>query len=397
MADTTWGVTDKGFYRPTIADIINEKNNLAKTLFGNDFDTSEQTPQGKFFRINAAAESELCKIAEGIYYSIAPSTARGISLDRVCETINLTRENAGYAELLLRVYGTSDYVIAAGTKFKNEAGLEFYSVQAATIEQEETTQDGNTIYYADVTVQCTQSGEVGNVRDVDRTSEVISDITSVMFQDVVAYGTPIESDPDLREKFGEVVQGLGTNTAAAIKANVLRVAGVNDVILIDNNSGSDVVIFSDLTVKNGTYAVIVHADSTAIDDDVAKAIFEKQPFGVPQSGVKSVTVEDNSGIEHTVKFTYVSATTINVTVACTTDNTFPSNGIDLIAENITSYINGLDIGQAVIYNRLYDYIYNVTGVYEVTDITLNGGRVNIPISKINTAKVGTVDVDNTEV
>ena len=167
--------------------------------------------------------------------------------------------------------------------------------------------------------------------------------------------------------------------------------------MIDNNSGSDIVISSDLTVKNGTYAVIVHADSTAIDDVVAKAIFEKQPFGVPQSGVKSIAVEDNSGIEHTVKFTYVSATTINVTVACATDNTFPSNGIDLIAENITSYINGLDIGQAVIYNRLYDYIYNVTGVYEVTDITLNDGRVNIPISKINTAKVGTIDIDNTEV
>ena len=393
----SWGVTTLGFYRPTFEEIVIQINKMAKEIFGEDFETSELTPQGKIIRIIAAMESKGYETDENVYYSIFPSTSRGISLDRNCEYVNLARENANRASHTLRVYGKQNYTIAAGTLFKNTVGIEFYSTKDTLINQTETGQNETVVYYGDVIVECTQSGTIGNVTNINATKEVNTNIDSVTYQNTLAYGTEIESDPELREKFSKVVQGLGTNTRAAIKANVLRLSGVNDVIIIDNHTDTDDVISSNLTVSAKSYAVIVHSDDMTIDENIAAAIFEKQPLGIMQSGIKSIAVKDDAGINHTIKFSYVEPVDVNVTVNCIVDSTFPSNGISLIKENITVYINNLGIGDEVIYSRLYDYIYNVTGVYKINNITLNNDTADITISKINIAKAKNITVTVTEV
>lgn len=387
-----WGVNEQGFYCPTIEEIIAEKNKKAKELFGEDFDIGELTPQGKFFRVNAAAEHRLCEIAENVYYSIFPSTARGISLDRVCEFVNLRRSSAGYAMHILRIYGKRDYTIPVATKFKNNAGVEFYSVKAVTLNNED-----NGKYYGDAIVQCIQSGEIGNVQNINAVSVVDTNIEKIKYAECIAYGTPAESDHDLREKFSIVTNGLGTNTTASIKANVLRVSGVNDVLILDNNTDTAVRVSDKLTIESMSYAVIVHSDNMTINADIAGAILEKQPLGIIQSGTQMVDVKDDSGITHTVKFSYVEPISVNVTIECTTSETFPSNGIQLIKDNITAYINSLGIGKTVIRSRLYDYIYNVEGVYNVTDIKLNGRNADVSVSDVNIARVGNITLTTMEV
>lgn len=397
VIDTSlWGITDKGFYRPTIQDIIAAKNKRAKELFGEDFDTSEQTPQGKFFRVNAAAESKLLEIAEQVYYSFNPMTATGISLDRVCAGINLKRDPAGYASHIIRVYGTRDYTVPAATLFRNSFGVEFYSTADAVLSNEEEAEDA-TLYYADVTVYCTESGTVGNVDNITETVEVNTNITRVSYISMAAEGTEIESDPDLREKYKVVVQGLGTNTEAAIKANVLRVSGVNDVIIIDNPTTSPVVISPDLTIAARSYGVIVYTDDMNRAAEIAEAIREKMPLGIVQSGNVTETVTDNSGVDVDVKFTFVTANSLTINLSCNVNSDFSSTGEDDIKDNITSYINSLGIGEEVVYSRLYDYVYNVEGVHKVTAMTINGGTADIPINQIQVAKVGSITVTTTEV
>ena len=393
-----WGVTETGFYRPTLEDIINEKNKKAKQIFGEDFDVDEKTPQGKFFRVNAAAESKLCEIAEGIYYSIFPSTARGISLDRVCDFANLTRENAGYAVLELKVIGTEGHTIPAGTIFKNDAGLEFYSTSDAVINNNEFNDSSgdSEICYAVVNVQCTESGEIGNVTNVNSLKVVDTNVEKVEYVQNISRGTEIESDPELREKFTKVIQGMGTNTREAIKANVLRVSGVKNVILIDNTKNDDMGISQALTVAQGTYAIVVHSDDLTNSVEVAKAIFEKQPLGIPQSGNTFVTIKDEAGINQDIRFTYVDVVDIDVHIECVFDSSFTADGEKLIANNITSYVNSLDIGEEVVFSRLYDHIYNVTGVRKVTELTLNGEKSDIEIERTSIAKIGTITISEKE-
>jgi uncharacterized phage protein gp47/JayE len=219
-----------------------------------------------------------------------------------------------------------------------------------------------------------------------------------MYLEVVSYGAETETDPQLRAKYNGVVQGLGTNTASSIKANTIRVSGVNDVIIIDNNTADDMVVSDNLTVAAGSYAIVVYSDSGSNAEEIAQAIFEKQPLGIPQSGVESVDITDSSNTHHIVRFTYVADTTVDVNIECNINNAFNGeDGIQAIKDNISAYINGLGIGQEVVYTRLYDCIYNVTGVSKVTTLTMNDGTADIPINKIEIAKAGTISVTVTEV
>lgn len=386
-----WGVTETGFYCPTVEDIKAQKILLAKEIFGEDFDTDDLTPEGMIFRIEAQAQKKLCEMAEGVYYCIFPHTAKGVSLDRLCETVNLKRSGGEFSELLIRVYGTQGYIVEAGTEFKTTDGLEFYSVSAATINEVIDIGEEKE-YYADVIVQCKERGKVGNVSNIYSTVAVNTNITSVIFLEIVAYGTESESDPEIREKYESVVNGMGTNTRNAIVSNVLRVAGVNKVIILDNNTKEDKPISDNLTIEAGTYAVIVYSDSTTNNEEIAQAIFDKQPLGIPQSGKEEIDIVDKSNTTQIVKFTYVATNSIDINVVCTVDDTFESGGEKEIEDNIAAYVNSLDIGQEVVYTRLYDCIYGVTGVKKVTTMTLNGATADIPISKMEVAKVGTITV-----
>lgn len=75
-------LTDKGFQRPTYDDLLTRQENRAKTLFGEDIDTSSQSILGKYIRLNVEDLAECYELLEEIYYAIFPGSARGQSLDR---------------------------------------------------------------------------------------------------------------------------------------------------------------------------------------------------------------------------------------------------------------------------------------------------------------------------
>ena len=78
------GLTELGFERPTYDDLLEAQIARAKELFGEDIDTNETTPLGKYIRLNVADLANAYEVLEDIYYARFPHTARGTSLDRLC-------------------------------------------------------------------------------------------------------------------------------------------------------------------------------------------------------------------------------------------------------------------------------------------------------------------------
>ena len=62
-------LTELGFHRSTYDEILEDKIQLAQNLFGEDIETSEQTPLGKFIRIGAYDLSKAYEDLENIYYA----------------------------------------------------------------------------------------------------------------------------------------------------------------------------------------------------------------------------------------------------------------------------------------------------------------------------------------
>lgn len=422
MDKSKWGITDTGFYRPTYEEIVAEKERNAVVLFGQDIDTGEMSVLGKFLRLNAKDELRLYEIAEKVYYSISPLSATGSSLDNLCKFLPATRNAASYSKIKLSVYGTKDSVISIGTQFKNDDGIIFISTSEETINKPETGQDNDTTYYTDVIVTCTQSGTVGNVTNKSFTLvKHDRNITSVVFKSEIARGKNIETDVELRERFLQINQGLGTNTGASIKANILKkVLTVSDVIIIDNNTTEEILIGdtankdetdniynpegttveyetdkTSLVISPRSYAIIVNCTdkSEKVLSEIANAIFEKQPLGILQSGNITFNVVDDSETVHNVKFSYILPYSITITVNCNVNSAFPSDGKTQIERNIRKYIDSLGIGEQVVYTRIFDYIYNVTGVNNAYNLQVNSNTTNIHINRLSKAELENIEIN----
>ncbi len=393
-----WGLTESGFYCPTYDEVLDDNIKLAKKYFGEDISVNELTAFGKYLRIIASGDHKVYETAEELYYSVSPATATGVSLERVAGSfIGENKNPAVCAMHAVRLYGTQGAIIKAGaTLVRNSAGVIFYPVTDAVIGLEETTQDGIS-YYADVIVQCSVAGVAGNTSGINSTVNVNSDITGVSYLYQVTEGKGTETDAEYRARYEKIVQGLGTNTEAAIIAEVLKIDGVHACIIKKNfNSEADIEISPKFILKNGTYAVIVHADN-GLRNEVAQAIFKKMPFGIHQSGLETVAVKDDADESHNVKFTFVEEKRLDVSIKCTVSDNFERDGTEKIRDNIKSYMDNLAIGKMLVYSKLYEKIHSVTGVEDVLDLTVNGGKENISVSSTEIIKCGVIDIQTTEV
>lgn len=388
-----FGVTSAGFYCPTYSEIITEKAKCARALLGDDIDTSEQSVLGKFIRIDARDDRRLYQLAEALYYSRFPGTAVGISLDRICALAGITRKSASCARHILRVCGTNGHTVAAGTRFKSDNGIIFWCTQTKTIDKIDLTNDITT-YYADITVESETAGTAGNVTSINSLVEVDPDITAVLYTEAELAGADAETDAELRERFTKVVQGLGTNSSSSIIAALLKLSYIDDAIIIDNSTATDKVISDSLTVSGRSYGIILKAADDEHSLEIAQVIFSKQPLGIVQSGTTSANVTDESGTEHTVKFSYARDKTVNVSVTCKVSASFNSD-TELRAA-IYEALSGLKIGGDVIVSTFYKYIYSVSDIIEVTELKLNGGTSNIEIAQDEIARIGSVVITYTE-
>ena len=62
-------ITEQGYVRRTYQEILDDKIQRAKELFGEDIDTRDITPLGKYIRINAYDQAEVEETAEMLYFS----------------------------------------------------------------------------------------------------------------------------------------------------------------------------------------------------------------------------------------------------------------------------------------------------------------------------------------
>ena len=142
-------LSEKGYNRPTYEEILASKIQTAEKLFGENIDTSETTPLGKFIRIGAYDLSKAYEDLENIYYSRFPNTANGLSLDRLCVFAGITRNPATYAEHTVTVTGNANTEVEEMIVCGEDSELIFHNIEPFTIPTSGTI---------DIIVQCSTYG-----------------------------------------------------------------------------------------------------------------------------------------------------------------------------------------------------------------------------------------------
>ena len=380
-------LTEKGYQRPTFDDLVETQIARAKQLFGNDIDTNDNTPLGKFIRLNVADLADVYEILEGIYYARFPNTASGVSLDRLCPFAGITRNPATYAQHKIRFTGVAgEYVPEAFMVSTADGSIAFHTYDALLIGE------GGTV---EGFVYCEQAGEIGNVPigKIDTIVNPDANVESIEHIGVVEYGEEIETDVALRERFNMTISGSGSGTANSISGAIARVPLVDGVAVVENATDETV----DGIPPHSFECFVLSPESQ--DALVAEAIFSKKPLGIKAVGDVAVEIIDESGVSHVISFSRTKQKDIYIDLAITTNNFFESDGVEQIKSYIAQYINTLKNGDDVYLASIYGYIYKAAGVVNVSSLKMgtDGSSYDTSNIAINSDEVARISVDNIKV
>lgn len=362
-------LTDLGFERPTYDEILEKQIERAKLLFGEDIETAENTPLGKYIRLNCKDFSDCYEILETVYYSRFVDSAKGQSLDRLCPFAGISRNQATRARHKIKFTGTAGETIPGG--FLLSAGeVQFYTINDYVIGE-----DGTVTGYVD----CTEAGTVGNVgtgkiNTIVESSVIVETIEHI---EIVLYGDDIETDAALRIRFKEATAGSGSATADAIRGAISRVPLVESVTIIENDTENTI----DGRPPNSFECYVLSPESQ--DQLVADAIFSKKPLGIKCVGSISNTVYDKGGRPHTVYFSRTIEKALHMKVTVNVNGMFEADGENQIKDNIAKNINALKNGETVYISSIFGYIHEIPGVVNVPSLTISEDGETYLVSDIN--------------
>ena len=149
-----WGLTERGFRRPTYTELLDALEYKARELFGSKANLTVRSPIGLFLRIFAWILNMLFSTIEDVYNSRFVDTAVGTSLYNLGKAIGLKllseQKSSGY----LQITGTPGTIVPVGWLAGTVAGLQF-----VVMAQGEIGTGGTVLLPA----QATTAGPEGNV------------------------------------------------------------------------------------------------------------------------------------------------------------------------------------------------------------------------------------------
>lgn len=380
-------LTEKGFQRLTFDEVLSVMIDRAKIVYGEDIDTSDLSVFGKYLRLycyDGAANQEL---TEKVLQQFSARTAIGVFLDRLCPNVGITRNPATYAQHEIKVKGTAGE--AVDTSFLVSSGdVVFHVIDNYTIGTDGTVS---------VVVECNEAGTVGNVAKGSITDIVnpVANIDSIEHTAVIKTASDEESDYDLRRRYTQALSGVGSGTADAIMGALLRVSGVESVLIEVNDTVSYDSHTPPLPPHSFRCYVLAPHSTQA---QIARTIFEKKPIGITTVGNVTNDVKDIGGGIHKINFSWISEVQIYVKCSISVDGTFSESSLQEIKDNIVSKINSYGAGQDVTSTSLYGVVY-VDGVSDVTslEISKNGSTYSTGVIGIANSEAARTAVANIEV
>lgn len=182
-----------------------------------------------------------------------------------------------------------------------------------------------------------------------------------------------ETDEELRIRFRNTKFDRATGTVESVYSALFSLDNVTQVFIDENDTGA--------TNANGTpghsFLVLIEGGTSV---EIGKAIWENRPGGILSFGNTAVTIIDKYNYPRVVNFSRPTLVPIYIKMDITEYQSFPTDGEDQIRNALIAYVDGLNIGQDIIYSRLYTPINSVTG-HEINSLLI--GTTNPPTTSAN--------------
>ena len=348
-----YGLNKQGFKRKPYTQIIIDKEERARDLFGEDIETGERNPLGLYIQSVAWESSKLWDEMESVYFAAFIDDAEGKQLDGLVKYIGLYRKPALRAIGKIEITGRAGRVVPAGTRVRTESGIDFQTTGDVILERQEIEEGG----FGVAEIRALEPGRTGNVTGgrIDRLFSPIEGINAITNPARTSGGLEIETDEELRERYYRSLSRKGKATRAAIEAALLELPSVKDALVLENTG-------MEVDANGVPPKAIAPFVFDGHQQEIAAAILATKSAGIQSFGSIVTEITDSRGYPHLIGFTKASDTQIYVDITLMRNSRFRPGYENTIRTNIIRYIGGLDydgtefrglgLGRAIVHSRL---------------------------------------------
>lgn len=347
-----------GFERKTRTEIVDDMKSKVRNLWSNDINLGNNSLLGLLIQLFSYPISLLWFGLEAVYNAMDINAAEGQDLDNLAKKIGIRRYSSAKAVGEITFEGDDNVLIPEGFQVETD---EDEPKVFETTEQVIITSGSITVEIISI-----EGGSEYNVSSntITEMTEVISGIDDITNEEETFGGRDRETDTELRERYFKSLDRAGGSTTTSVRANVLEETETSDCIVLENITMSE----DDNGLPPKSFETIVFGGT---NQAIADAIFEKKPAGIEPYGSITETVIDDSGNDQDVSFSRAEGVNIYVEVDLVTNEDYSSDGDSDVIDEIEEYINNLSINENVIYRKIIDVIFNVTGVVDINSLYID--------------------------
>lgn len=365
-------IDETGFHRDRYQDVREENAKRWNDSFP-DMDTSTPRVAGRIISIQSAIHDNLNAKAEYILNSFSPFTAIGAQLSNLAPLMNKRRLPRIFSQVTLQFNADLNGAnVPDGTIVSSslDRTKKFATTQPLTI-----APNGFGVVLAEAIEASDYKPAAGTITVIE---SGVYGVVSVTNPNDGTLGRARETDAQLRFRMLQT-SSAASGTPEGIYTAVSQVDGVTYASVLEN--------FTDTTNTDGMppHSIMPVVDG-GDDNEVALAILETRAAGIDFttsadiSGAswESVTVTNPAnGQPVMVWFARPSNTTATIEINISTDSNFPTDGQQLIKNEVVNFVNDWPIGKVLYASRLYTPINLVAGV-DINSVTINGAdRVSL--------------------
>lgn len=285
-------VTETGFDRDRLPEILDAFQTRARAIYGADINVDSSTPDGQFLGAMAEAADDTAQAVEDVYNGRDPDVATGQNLTSTCRMNGVDRVTGDYAYVDVLMTTKAGAVIPSGTEVQDaDTGASYLSTVSVT--------GTNTPQL--VTCKAAAKGTVSAAGKVTVIPSPVYGLLSVTNPSPSTIVDAEETDEQLRIRRNLSTASPTAGFVDSIVAKLLTVPGVGKVKVWENDQGETADIKpGDAALPQHSVAVVVTGGSASA---IAAAIYATKPPGITTAGSSHSTVSDSLGIAHDLYFT----------------------------------------------------------------------------------------------
>lgn len=330
-------VSETGIAAPSYADILASLQASFRLIYGADAYLEPDSQDGQLLAVFAQALHDSNQAVIAAYNSFSPQTAVGVGLSNVVKINHMARLVATKSQVNVTLTGQAGTTILNGIAGDAD-GQRWMLPVTVTIPPA-----GTLIVTAEAEFSGALAAPIGAVNLILTPTAGWQSVTNAS---AATPGQPVESDAELRAR-QEITPAINSYTvlsglAASLKALPGVVYGTvyeNDTSTTDGNG-----------VPGHSVACVVKGGVAA---DIAATIYAKKGPGVGTHGTTTIVITDVSGAARDIKFFIPTEKPIKVTIALQAGTNYTSAIATRIKQTVVDFINGLEIGEDLVVNRLY--------------------------------------------